>query len=112
MSVHNFDTLFWELRFDTIAEAEIAASYYVRGFTDAHSMGAPAAVAYILASGIWPAGTIHTSVSRPESVTQRPGEWFTTFLIRAARDIARNLQDKPNMKKFKDEYDRCCDATK
>lgn len=70
-----------------------------------------AAVRYILGSGVWTGAEIIVDQKGFDTIKQRPGEWFTTFLVRAAREIARNLQDKDGMRQFREEYERCCEQT-
>lgn len=97
---------FW---FDTRKEAEAALQAFTLGFDAGIAAHVPGQAAnYILGSGIFPCTEAWLQFDdKQEHIAQRPGEWFTTFLVRMASVIAHLIKDAQGCKKWDAELEKC-----
>lgn len=85
---------------------------FIEGMKQAYKTGYPGAANYVLGAGQWPGAQANVGNDSPVLCKQRPGEWFTTWLVRLARETAMAIGDREGEDKWQVEYERCSEEAK
>jgi len=85
---------------------------FVEAMKLAYQTGYPGAANYVLGAGQWPGAQANAGDDSPVIVKQRPGEWFTTWLVRLAANTARAIGDREGIAKWEAEYEKCSEGAK
>lgn len=93
-------------------EAYACGCGFVEGMKQAYKTGYPGAANYVLGAGQWPGAQANVGNDSPVLCKQRPGEWFTTWLVRLARETAMAIGDREGEDKWQVEYERCSEEAK
>ena len=100
------------LPMDTSAEAHACGRGFIQAMKLAYRTGYPGAANYVLGAGQWPGAQANVGDDSPVLCKQRPGEWFTTWLVRLAANTARAIGDREGIEKWEAEYERCSEWAK
>ena len=77
-----------------------------------YKTGCHGAANYVLGAGQWAGAQANVSNDSPVLCKQRSGEWFTTWLVRLARETAMAIGDREAEAKWQAEYQRCSEGAK
>jgi hypothetical protein len=111
-TVLSFGDRAWSGRYHRTTNAEAAAQAFIEAMKLAYQTGYPGAANYVLGAGQWPGAQANVSNDSPVLCKQRPGEWFTTWLVRLAANTARAIGDREGIAKWEAEYEKCSEGAK
>lgn len=101
----------WRL-YDTEITAYHAGISFIDGFKHRAEIGWAGAAHYLLSHST---SFLHATISLNDGnmvLQQVPGEWFTTFLVRAAWQLSKLVGDLDEIVFWQTEYAKCSDGTK
>lgn len=101
----------WKL-WDRHQDAYAYGCGFVEGMKLAYRTRYPGAANYVLGAGQWTGAQANVGDDSPVLCKQRPGEGFTTWLVRLALETARAIGDREGIAKWEAEYERCSEGGK
>jgi len=110
-----FDEMVYKETFFTTpteAEARYGGNAFIAGFKHRAEIGWAGAAHYLLSHST---SFLHATISLNDGnmvLQQVPGEWFTTFLVRAAWQLSKLVGNLDEIAFWQTEYAKCSDGTK